>query len=203
MINIAVFVSGGGSNLQAVMDGISSGLIQNAKIVLVLSSRADAYALDRASGAGIPTAVISPEEYPDVQVRTSTILAHLKEADTSLIVLAGYMSILPKELVGAYAGRIINIHPSLIPKHCGKGYYGLRVHEAVLKSGDRESGATVHYVDEGVDTGRIILQRKVPVLPGDTPETLAARVLETEHEIIVEAVNICLKSQEFCAMVYT
>jgi formyltetrahydrofolate-dependent phosphoribosylglycinamide formyltransferase len=131
---------------------------------------------------------------PDESKRTRALMDALDEAETDVILLAGYMKILPREIVQRYRNRIINIHPSLIPKHCGTGYYGIRVHQSVIDSGDKRSGATVHYVDEGVDTGRIILQKEVPVLPGDTAEDLAARVLETEHKIIVEGLNLHLKS---------
>ncbi|MDR1028616.1 MAG: phosphoribosylglycinamide formyltransferase [Clostridiales Family XIII bacterium] len=198
-INIAVLVSGGGSNLQAIMDGIASGAIRNARVGLVLSSRSDVRALERAAKAGLDAAVVGAESFPGEAERTAEILRLLAEAQTGMIVLAGYMSILPPDVVKAYEGRVINIHPSLIPKHCGKGYYGKRVHRSVLDAGDGESGATVHFVDEGVDTGEIILQRSAPVLQGDTPETLAARVLEIEHEIIVEATaRICASLTKEC-----
>jgi phosphoribosylglycinamide formyltransferase-1 len=187
-INISVFVSGGGSNLQAIINGISDGRISGARIALVISSKAEAYALERAASAGIPTAVVSKDGYPDDGACTAHILKLLANAATDMIVLAGYMHVVSPRIIAPYAGRIINIHPSLIPKHCGMGYYGIRVHESVLASGDEESGATVHFVDEGVDTGEVITRRKLPVLEGDTPETLAARVLELEHVIIVEAI---------------
>jgi phosphoribosylglycinamide formyltransferase-1 len=188
LIHITVLVSGGGSNLQAIIDGVSDGRISGARVGLVISSKEGVYALERAAGAGVPTAVVSKGEYPDEDARAARILELLADAETDMIALAGYMYVVPPQVIAPYAGRIVNIHPSLIPKHCGMGYYGRRVHEAVLASGDKESGATVHYVDYGVDTGDVILQRAVPVLGGDTPETLAARVLETEHDIIVEAV---------------
>jgi phosphoribosylglycinamide formyltransferase-1 len=186
--NIAVLVSGGGSNLQALLDGVADGRIARGRVSIVISSRPDAYALERAAKAGVKTAVVSKDGYPDEEARTARILELLADARADLVVLAGYMHVVPPEIIAPYAGRIVNIHPSLIPKHCGMGYYGRRVHEAVLASGDRESGATVHFVDDGVDTGEMILQERVPVLDGDTPETLAARVLETEHGIIVKAV---------------
>jgi phosphoribosylglycinamide formyltransferase-1 len=194
-INIAVLVSGGGSNLQALIDGIKNGSIKNAQIALVVSSNSLAYALTRAELMGIPSKVFDPLDYKSEECRNAAIEEALILADTDLVVLAGYMRILSPALVAHYKGRIVNIHPSLIPKHCGVGYYGNKVHEAVLAAGDEHSGATVHFVDEGVDTGEIILQRKAPVLPGDTAESLAARVLEVEHEIIVEAVRrICDES---------
>ncbi|MDR0357440.1 MAG: phosphoribosylglycinamide formyltransferase [Clostridiales Family XIII bacterium] len=187
-INLSVLVSGGGSNLQAILDGIDSGTIANARVALVISSNPDAFALTRARKFGVETAVVSAAIFPRESRRTERMSELLSKAKTDAIILAGYMSILPAEIVRAYEGRILNIHPSLIPRHCGKGYYGKRVHRAVLDAGDSESGATVHFVDEGVDTGEIILQRKTPVLPGDTVDALAARVLKVEHEIIVEAV---------------
>ncbi|MDR1042904.1 MAG: phosphoribosylglycinamide formyltransferase [Clostridiales Family XIII bacterium] len=186
--NITVLVSGGGSNLQAIIDGVADGRIPGARVGLVISSKEGAYALERAEGAGIPTAVVSKGEYPAEDARAARILELLSGASTDMVALAGYMHVVPPRVIAPYAGRIVNIHPSLIPRHCGMGYYGRRVHEAVLASGDRESGATVHFVDEGVDTGGVIVQRAVPVLDGDTPETLAARVLEIEHDIIVEAI---------------
>lgn len=189
MINIAVLVSGGGSNMQAIIDGILSGKIQRAKVSLVISSKTSAFAIERAENAGIPVKILSNKILVDEKERAQKLLELLDEANTDLIVLAGYMKVIPAEVVAEYRNRIINIHPSLIPKHCGKGYYGIRVHESVLAAGDSESGATVHFVDEGVDTGRIIIQEKVPVLEGDDADVLAARVLEVEHKIIVKAVN--------------
>lgn len=189
MLRIAVLVSGGGTNLQAVIDGVESGEIPQARVVRVISSNSRAFSLERAKKHGIPGIVIGKENYPDVGERTDAILRELASAEADLVVLAGYMSILDPAVIQAYRGRIINIHPSLIPKYCGMGFYGKRVHEAVLAGGETESGATVHFVDEGVDSGPIILQSRVPVLKGDTPETLAARVLETEHEILVQAVK--------------
>jgi len=186
---ISVLVSGGGTNLQAVIGAVLSGDIPDSEIKLVISSKADAYALHRAKSAGIPTLVLAKAEYEYPSELSSAMIDALEAAGTDLIVLAGYMSILPPEIIRAYHKRIINIHPSLIPRHCGKGYYGLRVHKSVIESGDSESGATVHYVDEDVDTGEIILQETVPVENGDTPEILAARVLSVEHKILVKAVN--------------
>jgi phosphoribosylglycinamide formyltransferase-1 len=189
VVNISVLVSGGGTNLQAILDGVSDGKIENARVGLVISSKADAYALKRAEAAGIGTAVVSKQDFPDGDARTEELLRLLAEAQTDLVVLAGYMSILSPEFCRAYAGRLMNIHPALLPKHGGEGYYGLRVHKAVLAAGDKESGATVHFVDDkGVDSGEIILQGRVPVLEDDTPETLAARVLKVEHKIFVEGI---------------
>lgn len=190
MLNLSVLVSGGGSNLQAVIDGVEDGTIRDAAVVQVISSNPGAYALERAKKHNIKATVIGKSNYPDPVKRTKAILRALTEAETDLVVLAGYMSILDPDVIDACRGRIINIHPSLIPSFCGPGFYGRRVHEAVLAAGERESGATVHHVDEGVDTGPVILQEKVPVLDGDTAESLAARVLETEHKILREAVKI-------------
>lgn len=180
MTRISVLVSGGGTNLQALIDKAADGTLKDAQIVQVISSRADAFALKRAEKAGIPGKVAK---------ETDQLLKELKDADTDLIVLAGYMKVLDASVIEAYRDRIINIHPSLIPKYCGKGFYGKRVHQAVIDGGETVSGATVHFVDEGVDTGKIILQREVPVEPGDTADTLAARVLETEHVILAEGIN--------------
>lgn len=188
-VNISVLVSGGGTNFQAVIDAIERGDIPCGQIVQVISSTSKAYSLERAKNHGIKAKVIGKENYPDMSDRTDAILAALKEEQTDMIVLAGYMSVLDARLIDAYRDRIINIHPSLIPKYCGKGFYGHHVHEAVLAGGETESGATVHFVDEGVDTGKIILQRTVPVEPGDTPDTLAARVLKVEHTILPLAVK--------------
>ena len=160
-IRVAVLVSGGGTNLQALIDKEADGQIPDAEIVKVIASRDDAFALERAAKAGIETAVAREPEQ---------VMEELQKSGADMIVLAGYMKVLPKEIIETYRNRIINIHPSLIPKYCGKGFYGKRVHKAVLEGGEKESGATVHYVDEGVDTGEIILQEKVPVLEGDTPD---------------------------------
>ena len=189
MLKISVMVSGGGTNLQAVIDGIEDGSIQDAEIVRVISSKPGVFSLERAKKHNISAMVIGKTNYPDRKERTKAMITALEEANTDLVVLAGYMSILEPSLIEAYRGRIINIHPSLIPAFCGPGFYGQHVHQAVLASGAPESGATVHYVDEGVDTGPVIIQEKVPVLDGDTAESLAARVLETEHKILREAVR--------------
>ena len=177
MVNISVLVSGGGTNLQALIDKVESGELAGAEIVQVISSREGVFALERAAKAGIKGKVIKD---------TEGLLEALAEENTDLVVLAGYMKVLEPPVIDAYRGRIINIHPSLIPKYCGKGFYGKRVHQAVLDGGETVSGATVHFVDEGVDTGEIILQRELPVEPGDTADTLAARVLKTEHFILAE-----------------
>ena len=195
VINISVMVSGGGTNLQALIDGIESGRIEGARIVLVLSSRDSAFALERARKAGIKTIVISNEIYPDENEKADAILAVLAEAETDLLITAGYMSIINKRVCTAYKGRMINIHPALLPKYGGKGYYGIHVHRAVLAAGEKETGATVHYVDdEGIDSGEIILQKSIPVREDDTPETLQKRLLEeVEHKIIVEGTNMIVR----------
>ncbi|HVI41411.1 MAG TPA: phosphoribosylglycinamide formyltransferase [Anaerovoracaceae bacterium] len=189
-VNITVLVSGGGTNLQSIIDHIENGYLDKAMIVQVISNNCNAYALERAEKAGIPGICIDREQWPEEKDRYGMILQKLRETDTDLIVLAGYMSILDPELIEAYRNRIINIHPALIPKYCGKGFYGKRVHRAVLEGGEAESGATVHFVDEGVDTGKIILQEKVPVEPEDTEDSLAARVLTVEHRILPQAVKL-------------
>lgn len=182
---VAVLVSGGGTNLQAIIDKVADGRLPQVELVKVIASKESAYALERAANAGIETAVA--KEQPQV-------MAELEASGAEIIVLAGYMKVLSPEIIKKYRNRIINIHPSLIPKFCGKGFYGIRVHNAVIAAGEKESGATVHYVDEGVDTGEIILQEKVPVLEGDTPEDLAARVLKTEHVILAEGLKIAIQN---------
>ncbi|MCO7123179.1 phosphoribosylglycinamide formyltransferase [Ihubacter massiliensis] len=180
MVNISVLVSGGGTNLQALIDKIQAGELEGVRIVQVIASREDAYALERAAKAGIKGKVVK---------ETGRLLSELASENTDLIVLAGYMKVLEPAVIDAYRKRIVNIHPSLIPKYCGKGFYGKRVHQAVIDGKEKVSGATVHFVDEGVDTGEIILQREVPVEPGDTADTLAARVLKTEHVILAEGIK--------------
>lgn len=189
-VNITVLVSGGGTNLQSIIDQMQNGYLGGARIVQVISSSPDAYALVRAEKAGIPGCCIDKGQFAEEKERNRMILEKLRDAQTDLIVLAGYMSILGPELIEAYRNRIINIHPALIPKYCGRGYFGKRVHRAVLEGKEMESGATVHFVDEGVDTGKIILQEKVPVEPGDTEDTLAARVLTVEHRILPQAIKL-------------
>ena len=177
---VAVLVSGGGTNLQALIDKTADGSLPEAEIVKVIASKEGAFALERAAKAGIATAVAKEQE---------DVLKELQSSGAEIVVLAGYMKVLSPEVIEKYRNRIINIHPSLIPKYCGKGFYGIRVHRAVIEGGETESGATVHYVDEGVDTGKILIQEKVPVLEGDTPEELAARVLKTEHKILAEGLK--------------
>lgn len=181
----AVMVSGGGTNLQSLIDSDIP-----ASIVCVISSKEGAFALTRAQQAGINTCVIQRKEYKEKAGFDRANLEALRSCGAQFVVLAGYMQILGKELVEAYENRIINIHPSLIPSFCGMGYYGLHVHEAVLQYGARVTGATVHLVDNGADTGPIILQEAVPVLPGDTPEVLQQRVMQTEHTLLPRAVRL-------------
>ncbi|MBK5246072.1 MAG: phosphoribosylglycinamide formyltransferase [Peptostreptococcaceae bacterium] len=190
MLRISVMVSGSGSNLQAVIDSIDNGQIKDAEIVQVISSNSEAFALERAKKHGIKGVVIGKQEFPDEEERNVELIKALKKENTNLVILAGYMNILKPELVKEFKGRIINIHPSLIPKYCGEGFYGGKVHEAVINAGEKESGATVHYVDEGIDSGEVIIQEKLFVEPGDNPESLAARVLKIEHIILPKAVLI-------------
>ncbi|MBQ2712198.1 MAG: phosphoribosylglycinamide formyltransferase [Clostridia bacterium] len=192
MKRLAVFVSGGGTDLQSVLDAQQEGRL-NGSVELVVSSKAGVYALERAKKAGVSTAVFLKKEYPSAEEMNEAIIALLQEYRIDGIVLAGYLNILTPNIVRAYRNKIINIHPSLIPSFCGAGYYGLRVHSAVLSYGAKISGATVHFVDEGADTGPIIMQRAVPVSEGDTPESLQERVLEVEHQLLPEAVAL------FCA----
>ncbi len=176
--NIAVFVSGGGTNLQALIDAQNSGIIKSGEIKVVVSSQKDAYALTRAANAGIPGVAVVKKECGSQEAYEAELLKVLDEYDIDLIVLAGYLSILSGDFTGRYPNRIINVHPALIPSFCGKGYYGLKVHEEALKYGVKVSGATVHYVNEVPDGGQIIYQKAVDVLEGDTPEVLQRRIME-------------------------
>ncbi len=184
---LVVLVSGGGTNLQSLINACEDGRI-NARISGVISSKEGVYALERAKNAGIPTAVVKACDYEDQRQRDAAVIEAVERFGGQAVVLAGYMSILGKDVVSRY--KIINIHPALIPSFCGKGFYGQRVHKAVLDYGAKVSGATTHFVDEGTDTGPVIMQKCVPVLDNDTPETLAARVLGAEHEILVESVSL-------------
>ena len=196
MLKICVCVSGGGTNLQAIMDAIASGTITNTRIVRVISNNKGAYALERAKSKGIDAVVVSPKDYESRELFNDALLACVDEAAPDLIVLAGFLVVLPPEMTKRYGGRIINIHPSLIPSFCGKGFYGLRVHEAVLERGVKVTGATVHIVDEGTDTGPILLQKAVEVLPGDTPKVLQQRVMEQAEWIILpQAIQMIANSQ--------
>lgn len=181
--------SGGGTNLQALIDAVEAGTIDG-QIVLVLANASKAYALERARQHGIPAEFVSKKQAGSDEAFNDVILEKLRAADTELVVLAGYLPIVGRQIVRAYEHRIINIHPALIPAFCGPGMYGHHVHEAVLAYGAKISGATTHFVDEQVDHGGVILQKSVPVLEGDTPETLAARVLTVEHEILPESVRL-------------
>ncbi len=186
-VNIAVFVSGGGTNLQALLDAQTSGLISRGKIVLVLANSRDAYALTRAKNAGVETAVVVKKEEGSQELFEKKILAVLAEKKIDLIVLAGFLAILSEQFTSVYENRIINVHPSLIPSFCGKGFYGLHVHEAALSRGVKVTGATVHYVNEIPDGGEIIMQKAVEVKEGDTPETLQRRVMEEAEWKILPA----------------
>lgn len=191
MLNIAVFVSGGGTNLQALIDAQNRGELQNGKITFVLASNSGAYALKRAEKAGIESAVVSRKEYDSKEAYDIAVLKELENRNIDLIVLAGFLSILGSELIEKYRNKIINIHPSLIPLFCGDGFYGLKVHEAVLASGMKVTGATAHFVNEITDGGAIILQKAVPIEQGDTPEILQYRVMRlAEWEILPKAVSL-------------
>lgn len=185
MLKIVVCVSGGGTNLQAIIDGIRQGSVTNVQIVRVISNNKNAYALERAAQAGIDAVCVSPRDYADREQFNEALLREVDAAAPDLIVLAGFLVVVPPALIRKYENRIINIHPSLIPSFCGTGYYGLKVHEAVLKRGVKITGATVHFVDEGTDTGPIIMQKPVEVLASDTPEVLQRRVMEEAEWIIL------------------
>ena len=185
MLKIGVLVSGGGTNLQAILDAIDAGEITNAEVDIVISNNASAYALERARKHDIEAICIAPKDYPDREAFHKALLSKLQERGVDLIVLAGYLVAIPPMMVEAYPNKIINIHPSLIPSFCGTGYYGLKVHEGVLSRGVKVTGATVHFVDEGTDTGPIILQKAVEVEQDDTPEILQRRVMEKAEWIIM------------------
>ncbi|MBO6165106.1 MAG: phosphoribosylglycinamide formyltransferase [Eubacterium sp.] len=191
MLRVLALVSGGGTNLQAIIDKIKSGEVSNTEIIGVISNNKNAYALERAAQAGIPAEVVSPKDYADRAQFNEALLAALDRYNPDLVVLAGCLVVIPQIVIDKYEGRIINIHPALIPSFCGTGYYGLKVHEAALKRGVKVTGATVHFVDAGTDTGPIILQKAVEVLPGDTPEVLQRRVMEQAEWIILpQAINM-------------
>lgn len=190
MLRVTVLVSGGGTNLQAIIDAVNNGTIKNTKLVGVISNNAGAYALERAKKADIPSFCISPKDYESREIFNDALLAKVKELETDLVVLAGFLVRIPEKMVHEFSHRIINIHPSLIPSFCGVGYYGLKVHEAALAKGVKVSGATVHYVDEGMDTGEIIFQKAVEVKDDDTPETLQRRIMEeAEWKLLPAAIN--------------
>ena len=191
MLRIAVLVSGGGTNLQAIIDKIASGEIHNTEIAVVISNNRKAYALERAKNNNIPAECISPKSFEDREKFHRALLAAVDSYNVDLIVLAGFLVAIPDIMVKAYTNRIINIHPSLIPSFCGKGHYGLHVHEAALGRGVKVTGATVHFVDDGTDTGPIILQKPVMIEQDDTPETLQRRVMEqAEWVILPQAIDL-------------
>ncbi len=191
MMKMAVLVSGGGTNLQAIIDAIDRGKITNAEISVVISNNAGAYALERAKQHGIEALCVSPKSFSSREEFNQKLLETIQSYQVDLVVLAGCLVVIPEIMVKAYPNKIINIHPALIPSFCGTGYYGLKVHEGVLKRGVKVTGATVHFVDEGTDTGPIILQKAVEVHQDDTPEILQRRVMEeAEWKIMPEAINL-------------
>lgn len=191
MLKLAVLVSGGGTNLQAIIDAIDNGTITNAKISVVISNNPNVYALERAKNHGIGGICISPKDYENRAAFNEAFLEQLNSYEVDLVVLAGFLVVIPEKMIAQYRNRIINIHPSLIPSFCGTGYYGLKVHEGVLSRGVKVTGATVHFVDEGTDTGPIILQKAVEVKQGDTPEVLQRRVMEeAEWNIMPQAIDL-------------
>lgn len=188
MLKIAVLVSGGGTNLQAIIDAVADGGIKDTEITAVISNNRNAFALERAKKAGIEALVVAPKDYEDRAQFNQALLDTLNSLKVDLIVLAGYLVVIPEAVIDAYPNKIINIHPSLIPAFCGTGYYGLKVHEAALKRGVKVVGATVHFVDKGTDTGPIIMQKAVAVGNGDTPEILQRRVMEQAEWKLLPAV---------------
>ena len=196
MLKMAVLVSGGGTNLQAIIDKLEEGQITNAEISVVISNNPNAYALERAKKHGIEARCISPKQYENREAFNEALLAALQSYGVDLVVLAGCLVVIPEIMVKSYPNKIINIHPALIPSFCGTGYYGLKVHEGVLKRGVKVTGATVHFVDEGTDTGPIILQKAVEVKQDDTPEILQRRVMEeAEWKIMPEAINLIVNDK--------
>ena len=191
MLKLAVLVSGGGTNLQAIIDAIRDGVVTNAEIDIVISNNKNAFALERAAKCGIESRCISPKDYEDRAQFEAALLQVLVDRKIDLVVLAGCLVVIPEAMVDAFPNRIINIHPSLIPSFCGTGYYGLKVHEAALKRGVKVSGATVHFVDKGTDTGPIILQKAVEVRQGDTPKELQQRIMqEAEWKILPSTIDL-------------
>ena len=191
MLKIAVLVSGGGTNLQAILDAIDAGTITNTQVAVVISNNAGAYALERARAKGIEAVCISPKDYDDRAAFNDAFLERLNQYEVDLVVLAGFLVVIPEKMIAQYRNRIINIHPSLIPSVCGTGFYGLKVHEQALARGVRVTGATVHFVDEGTDTGPIILQKAVEVQQDDTTKVLQQRVMEqAEWKILPQAINL-------------
>ena len=191
MLRVVVLVSGGGTNLQAIIDAIAAGKVTNAQIVGVISNNKTVKSLERARNVGIPAVCVSPKDYESREVFNDALLAKVKEFTPDLIVLAGFLVAVPAEMIEAFPNQIINIHPSLIPAFCGVGFYGLHVHEGVLARGAKVTGATVHFVDSGMDTGPIILQKAVEVQQGDTPKSLQQRVMEeAEWKILPQAIDL-------------
>ena len=196
MKKVAVLVSGGGTNLQAIIDAKANGIIKNAEISLVISNKASAFALERAKKAGIEAKCIAPSMFNTRELFNKALIKALDETEIDLVVLAGFLVIIPEEMVAKYRNRIINIHPSLIPSFCGTGYYGLKVHEKALERGVKLTGATVHFVDEGTDSGPIILQKAVEVKDDDTAESLQLRVMEeAEWKILPEAIELVVSGR--------
>lgn len=185
MLRVGVLVSGGGTNLQAILDAVDNGTITNAKIEVVISNNAGAYALERAKNHNVAAECVSPKDFATRDEFNEALLAKIDSYNLDLIVLAGFLVKIPESMIAKYRNKIVNIHPSLIPSFCGVGYYGLKVHEAALARGVKLTGATVHFVDEGMDSGPIILQKAVEVLPGDTPEVLQRRVMEQAEWVIL------------------
>ena len=195
MLRVVVLVSGGGTNLQAIIDGVADGTITNTEIVGVISNNYGVYSLERAKKAGIDNQVVSPKDYASRDEFNDALLDKVNAYKPDLIVLAGFLVVIPEKMIDVYENRIINIHPSLIPSFCGTGYYGLKVHEAALARGVKVSGATVHYVDKGTDTGPIILQKAVEVKEGDTPKALQQRIMEeAEWKLLPAAINMIANS---------
>lgn len=191
MLDIAVMVSGGGTNLQAILDRIACGTMTNVRIKAVISNNPNAYALERARRYGVEAVCVSPKDYLDREAFNKALLDTVDSYQVELIVLAGFLVVIPPEMIRKYEQKIINIHPSLIPSFCGTGFYGLKVHEAALERGVKITGATVHFVDEGTDTGPILLQKAVKVCEGDTPEILQRRVMEeAEWELLPQAIQM-------------
>ncbi len=188
---IAVLVSGGGTNLQALIDAQKAGKLGNGEITLVLASKPDVYSLERAKQNNIPSKVLARKDYADISSYSAALVEALKEAETELVVLAGFLTIIDEQVYNAFPNKILNVHPALIPSFCGKGFYGLHVHEAALEKGVKVSGATVHIVTPECDAGPIVLQKAVEVKDGDTPETLQRRIMEeAEWKILPEAVKL-------------
>ena len=196
MLRVVVCVSGGGTNLQAIIDAVKAGDITDTEIVGVISNNKNAYALERAAQAGIPGVCVSPKDFENRDLFNDALLQKVNELKPDLVVLAGFLVNIPSAMIAAYPNRIINIHPSLIPSFCGVGYYGLKVHEGALQRGVKVSGATVHFVDDGTDTGPIILQKAVEVKQGDTPKELQQRIMEeAEWKILPMAIDMIAKGK--------